>query len=1031
MSAVTPTASLGTHLEADRIAYVKNLLNAAMIADGRTIVILTMRADFYGKCAAIPELATAVSQHQELVGPMSPDELRRAIELPAQLSGRDIESGLVDLLVREVAQQPGALPLLQYALAELWKKSSELGSAKLTMTAYRELGGWEGALSRRADAVLAEFKNTPQEKLCRELFLRLVQPGEGTEDTKRLVRWEELKRVNKSEAEALEQTVRKLADNRLITTGGEIQPGETLDGDATVEVIHEALIRGWGELRNWLETNGAGLRTHRQLTDAANEWGNSHSDVRKRDPSLLYTGTRLATAVELTKRDSVTLNEVESRFLNTSIQAVRDRKRRTLLSWVGTEVAIAFLAIAGTWVAINNNNETRAREMVENLKNAKESQVPEIVKGFDGYRRWANQPLQQLFTNADAESSAKLHAALALAPVKPVDGGVIGHLRERLLNATPAQFPLIRDALADDDPEHAPQIEKLWQISEVTTNPMRQRFQAACALATYTPEDARWTEVAPTIAKHLTGLPSAEAVAWRTELRPARGQLQQPLATIFRTSPKESQLRQFAAETLTDYARDNGKMLGELLLEADPATFELLLAGSKASTDAKARLQQELDVTLKPEWDEETLDALARRQSHAGVALARLGQVDVLWPRMAFKPDPLQPPTQDPRLRTELIHDLADYRADSKILFDRLGLEQDVSTRRALILALGQYPPDQLPDDRRPALIEKLLVDYENEPDAGLHGAIEWLLRKWDRADDVRRIVDRLRPTNKAPQGHRATGERQWYLNEQGQTFSLFPAGEFLMGTPESEPDRQEDDERWHRRKIERPFAIASKEVTRAQYLEFVKATNARDPANQYVKTLDSPQTGMEWFEAARYCNWLSEQEGIERDQWCFDPNETGDYGPGMKTKLGFLELAGYRLPTEAEWEYACRAGSATSRYYGISEVRLREFAWYMDNGKTLTHPVGEKKTNDAGLFDMLGNAQEWCHDAGYLYAASQDALPTLTDKSANMDASRPRVLRGASFNNQQSVVRSGFRVIFRPDFLVNTFGFRPARTYR
>ena len=231
-----------------------------------------MRADFYGKCAAFPELATAVSQHQELVGPMSADELRRAVETPAQLSGSDIEPGLVDLLTHEVADQPGALPLLQYALAELWQKSHDLGFSKLTTTAYRELGGWEGALSRRADAVLAEFKNTPQENLCRQLFLRLVQPGEGTEDTKRLVRWQELQRDAPSEAAALEQIVRKLADNRLITTSG-----DDLNADSTIEVVHEALIRGWPELRRLARCRPRRVaEIHRRLTEAANEWAKSH-----------------------------------------------------------------------------------------------------------------------------------------------------------------------------------------------------------------------------------------------------------------------------------------------------------------------------------------------------------------------------------------------------------------------------------------------------------------------------------------------------------------------------------------------------------------------------------------------------------------------------------------------------------------------------------------------------------------------------------------------------------------------------------
>ena len=1385
-SATTTTSS---HLGDDRTAYVKNLLNAATIADGRTIVILTMRADFYGKCAALPELATAVSQHQELVGPMERDELRRAIEIPAKLSGRKIESGLVDLLVREVAQQSGALPLLQYALAELWNKSNEQG---LTMSAYRELGGWEGALSRRADAVLAEFRNTPQEKLCRELFLRLVQLGEGTEDTKRLVRWDELKPANDKEATALEQTVRALADHRLITTGSELKSGTTLPGDATVEVVHEALIRGWGELRNWLEADRAGLRLHRQLTEAANEWAKSHDHPRQRDPSLLYTGTRLATARELARRGDVTLNELESQFVEASHQAIRSSKRRTILTWVSAALAVGVLAAVGTWFAFNQQNDARAREMVENLKNAKESQIPQIITSLESYRRWASEPLRHLYAQSEDDSSAKLHAALALASANPpVDATVIGYLRERLLVATPAQFPLVRETLARCDLEHPQQIEVLWRTASDASLPMARRFRSACALATYAPEDARWAEVAQVMSRHLVSLPAEEHVPWRQEFEPARKPLQQSIAAIILDSPKESQLRQFATETLVRYASDNGALLGETLLEADPATFEpLLAAASRVPTEALTRLQQELDVTLKPQWDdvpldpgwaaidavsaekirkanglieerfamclslplvelvdlceqmrrtgfrpislvtwsrgeevlisvvwtrdgadwklrgpidaesgmmedavfqsvglrpmavdtippfgrqlcilwgppndelrdrgtgatgsaelkrasvptvipmtwslkyfrnnqgdepptdwksatagealheetlpylqlnfsaesseglqnllidarasvkldkgdyriwavaddgmrlffdeklvidgwvdkkgqpliatisadagehrlrvehyqrngpmvlsshlgyptlalvskrldgrdgvvnlsgtrfesksangpdlaildrdihrlisdgfrphsvswrpgrpggpnvicrrpiitEESRDRLTERQGRACVAMARLGNAGVLWPRMAFQPDDDPPASLDPGLRTELIHDLAEYRVDPSVLMERLASEKEISTRRALLLALGQFSEAQLPEAQRSSLIETLLREFEAEPDAGLHGSIEWLMRKWGRGDDIQRAVDRMTPTGKAEQGHRAVENRQWYINGMGQTFAVLPAGEFWMGSPESEPGRSTDEKR-HRRLIEREFAIATTEVTRAQYLKFVKSTGTLDPANQYVKTDDSAQTGIDWFEAAWYCDWLSEQEGIAPSEWCYEPivrNEQKIYGPGMKMKEGFLDLKGYRLPTEAEWEYACRFRTASSRYYGNSLGWLGQYAWFAENSKQQIHSVGEKKPNELGLFDMLGNAMEWCHDqGGFLYPAGDDALPTLTDQSADLDPNRSRILRSSSFYSHSSLVRSGFRLNTRPGMFSVTHGFRPARTYR
>ena len=126
---------------ATRQALIDNLLYAANIAGGQTVVVLTLRADFVGKCASYPGLAAALSSHQLLVGPMIEDELRRAIVRPAQLAGCELETGLTELLLQDVEHQPGALPLLQYALRELWERRE---GRWLTGAAYRAIGGLEG-----------------------------------------------------------------------------------------------------------------------------------------------------------------------------------------------------------------------------------------------------------------------------------------------------------------------------------------------------------------------------------------------------------------------------------------------------------------------------------------------------------------------------------------------------------------------------------------------------------------------------------------------------------------------------------------------------------------------------------------------------------------------------------------------------------------------------------------------------------------------------------------------------------------------
>src|SRR5262249_51709952 len=154
-------------------------------------------------------------------------------------------------------------------------------------------------------------------------------------------------------------------------------------------------------------------------------------------------------------------------------------------------------------------------------------------------------------------------------------------------------------------------------------------------------------------------------------------------------------------------------------------------------------------------------------------------------------------------------------------------------------------------------------------------------------------------------------------------------------------------------------------------------------------------------YEAAAYCNWLSDQEGIAKDQWCY---ETDRQGRVTKLKANYLSLTGYRLPTEAEWEYACRAGAVTSRYYGETEELLAKYGWYFQNSKERTWPVGGKKPNDLGLFDLHGNVYTWCQESFKVYPAPKDdeAFEDKDDVLSILNTTS-RVLRGGSYYHRAS----------------------------
>ena len=711
-------------------------------------------------------------------------------------------------------------------------------------------------------------------------------------------------------------------------------------------------------------------------------------------------------------------------------------------------VLLVVLALVG-WGVYEGHGTLKAHALRDRLLDANTNEVPTIVQDMGSYRRWINSLLHEAYVSAEADEDARkqLHASLALLPV---DGKQVTYLYDRLLGAEPHEVPVIRDALAAHKDDL---LEKLWAVAlkpEKGKEP--ERLRAAAALAKYDPGSETWAKCSPLVANNLVLENPVYLGQWSEAFRPVKDSFLAPLGDIFRDrSPERAAERTLATNLLADYAADNPQVLVDLLMDADERQFAVIYpaatsgslagGGKPASEPLVATLIGTIDRKLPADMPSagEERERLAKRQANAAVALLRMNRPEKVWPLLKHSPDP--------RVRSYLIHRLAPLGADATAVIKHLDEEPDLTIRRALLLSLGDFSDGELPPTARTALSPKLQALYRSDADPGLHAAAEWLLRQWkqeawlkqvneDWAKDRKRREKCLQGIQQLAKKDKEKTPPQWYVNGQGQTMVVIPGPvEFVMGSPTTEAGRVPN-ENQQRRRIGRTFALAAKSVTLAEYQRF-------DPGyggdiRQWSPTGDCPVLGTSWFQAAAYCNWLSKQEGLAESEWCYLPVRdtkalpvTGpEYKVGMELAADYLKRSGYRLPTEAEMEFATRAGSVTSRYYGETEELLPKYAWYNKNGRDRSWPVGSKRPNDFGFFDVHGNVFTWCQERIKAYPESKDN-ETHEDKEDILIISLDnRLLRGGSFDVPAFIVRSAFRQGVVPTYRSDgDVGLRPART--
>lgn len=416
---------LFTHFDSavDREAFVASLL------DGGNRVLLAVRADFLGHCATVPALVDALRDAQVLVGPMTDDELRAAVELPAVRAGLKVQPDMLAAAMADVRGQSGALPLLSHALLETWRRRDR---GRLTLEGYRASGGVTGAVAATAESTYAEL-SVRGRAVARAVLLRLVQTHDDVNDLRRRAPLDEVMAAGRPSDTA--HVVNVLANARLIVVA-----------DGVVELAHEALVRAWPRLRQWIDDDRESLRLHRDFTTAAAAWQSAG-----RDPGELYRGVRLAAMRELAGRIewAVSSNDLEREFLqaavdeeNASRQAA-DRQSRRLRTLVKSLAVLTVACLVVTFVAVVQGNAAlREQQIAESRQIAVQAQElsaswPDAAArlAVDAYR-----------TSATAEARGALLSTAAYKPARTVLKDHRGPVRAVAFSADSSLF-----ATAGDD----------------------------------------------------------------------------------------------------------------------------------------------------------------------------------------------------------------------------------------------------------------------------------------------------------------------------------------------------------------------------------------------------------------------------------------------------------------------------------------------------------------------------------------------------------------------------------------------------